>query len=276
MQTWSAPASQCCWTRARIAPSSPHATRESIKRLVPPPARSSSPTLATPVVDVIFELQIARQRLAGGAVRPGWVGLEHHPDLGAQQFAGAEDRARLRSVLRCGVIGMRAVGEFARQRHHPRPQRCDDGQRLLGRLGRLIGRVPHRLQVSAHRRDRLAVGMAPQTFDHRPMRDADAEQETATRLLGKGALTVCHRHRIACVDVGDPGRHDQPLGVREQPRGVHQRVAPAALGNPQRAVSACFDPLGKGHRLRRAHAVHPGPNAKLAEFHHYRSSANTG
>src|SRR5215813_3890065 len=43
MQTWSAPASQCCWIRARIAPLSPHATIASRKRSEPPPARSLSP-----------------------------------------------------------------------------------------------------------------------------------------------------------------------------------------------------------------------------------------
>src|SRR5215472_11383938 len=42
MQTWSAPASQCCWMRLRIASSSPHATMASRKRSEPPPERSSS------------------------------------------------------------------------------------------------------------------------------------------------------------------------------------------------------------------------------------------
>src|SRR5882724_3831310 len=103
------------------------------------------------------------------------------------------------------------------------------------------------------------------------MRDADAEQEPAARLLGKGALTISHGHRVARVDVGDPGRYDQPLGVGEQPGRMYERVSTAALGDPQRAISPFFDPLGESRRLRRTDAVHPDPNAELAEFH-FRSS----
>ena len=42
MQTWSAPASRCSWTRAAIVASSPHTTRASTRRSLPPSARSSS------------------------------------------------------------------------------------------------------------------------------------------------------------------------------------------------------------------------------------------
>jgi len=99
------------------------------------------------------------------------------------------------------------------------------------------------------------------------MRDADAEQKPAARLLGKRALTICHGHRIARVNIRDTCRHDQPFGVREQPRRMYERVSTAALGDPQRAISPFFDALGESCRLRRIHAVHPDPNAELAEFH---------
>src|SRR6266436_8151961 len=39
--------------------------------------------LPAPVVDVVFELHLARKRLASGAARSSSVGFEHHPDLGA-------------------------------------------------------------------------------------------------------------------------------------------------------------------------------------------------
>ena len=99
------------------------------------------------------------------------------------------------------------------------------------------------------------------------MRDTDAEQEPAARLLGKRALAVDHGHRIARVDVGDPRRHGQLLGVREQPGRMYQRVSTAALGDPQRAISPFFNPFDESCRLRGAHAIHSHPNAELAEFH---------
>ena len=35
--------------------------------------------------------------------------------------------------------------------------------------------------------------------------------------LGKRALTPCHRHRVARVNVCDSGRHNQPFSVAKQP-----------------------------------------------------------
>ena len=40
--------------------------------------------LATPTIDVVFKLQIARERLACGTARSRWVGLEQDPDFRAQ------------------------------------------------------------------------------------------------------------------------------------------------------------------------------------------------
>src|SRR5215469_18738774 len=46
--------------------------------------------LPPPAVDIILELQIARESLAGGSTRLRLIGLEQHPDLGAQQLARAK------------------------------------------------------------------------------------------------------------------------------------------------------------------------------------------
>src|SRR4051794_21896166 len=56
--------------------------------------------LAPPAVDVILELHITRKRLTRGTARRGRVGLQQDPDLRAQQLAGTEDGAGLRSMLR--------------------------------------------------------------------------------------------------------------------------------------------------------------------------------
>ena len=70
--------------------------------------------LTTPVVHIIFELKIARERLPSSTTRPRRVGFQHHPNLRAQQLAGAEDRAGLRGVLRSRIVGVGAIGELAR------------------------------------------------------------------------------------------------------------------------------------------------------------------
>src|SRR5260370_23799539 len=53
-----------------------------------------------PVVDVIVEPQVVGKRLAGEGTRLRRIAFEQHPDLGAQQFAAAEDMPRLGGVLR--------------------------------------------------------------------------------------------------------------------------------------------------------------------------------
>src|SRR6476646_8329210 len=55
---------------------------------------------AAPIVGVIVELHIGRQRLAGGGARFRRVGFQQHPDFRAEELAGAEDPARFGGVLR--------------------------------------------------------------------------------------------------------------------------------------------------------------------------------
>ena len=84
MQTWSAPASQCSWMRrwiALLAAPGDIGVDETVgaaaRHLVV--AESQAP----PVIDVIVELQIRRQRLAGRRAGFFGVGFEQYPDLGA-------------------------------------------------------------------------------------------------------------------------------------------------------------------------------------------------
>ena len=84
--------------------------------------------------------------------------------------------------------------------------------------------------------------MAAQPRDHRRVRDADPEQKPSAGLLGKGALAVRHRHRIARVDVRDARRDDQVPRIGEQPGRMHQHVATTAFRQPQRGISPAFDP----------------------------------
>ena len=224
-------------------------------------------TEPAPIVDVIVEPHVVGERLAAERAGLCRIGLQQHPHLGTQQLAGTEDAARLGGVLGRDVVGMRAVGMRRRQRQHSRPERGKDRQRRSRRLGRAIRRRPHRLEIAAHRRDRLAVDMAAHALDRRHVRDADPEQESPARLLGERALAVHHRHRVARIDVGDPRRDDQPRRVGEQPGRMDQHIAAAALGQPQRGIAPAFDALRKGGAFRRAQHIHRRPHAELAELH---------
>ena len=94
---------------------------------------------AAPVVGVVLELDIGRERGACGGARLGRIGLEQHHDLGTEELAGAQDAARLGGVLGRHAIGMRAIGHLCRQRQHLRPECREHGP------GRLRGwRAPDR------------------------------------------------------------------------------------------------------------------------------------
>ncbi len=48
---------------------------------------------------------------------------------------------------------------------------------------------------------------------------------------------------------------------------MDERVAAAALGQPQGAIAPGLDPFGEGRTRCRGHSIHTHPNAELAEFH---------
>jgi hypothetical protein len=162
---------------------------------------------------------------------------------------------------------VRARRPLRRQVEHPRTERCEHAlDRLLGLVSRVPGGV-HRVEIRAHRRHRLAVVMAAQALHHRPMRHPDAEQKSAVRLLIQATLAICHRHRVARIDIRDAGRHDQPPRIGEQPGRVRERVPPAALRDPQRGVTPFLDALGERRCRRRGHTVHRNPNSELSQLH---------
>ena len=144
---------------------------------------------------------------------------------------------------------MRAVRQLGRQRHHARPERGDDRQRLFRRLRREIRRrraSPRDRPASSRPACRRCGRAAPST--DRRMRHADPEQEPAAGLFGERALAVRHRHRVAGVDVGDARRDDQRFGVGEQPG----RNAPARCGRGFPAATARHSPsLRPAARMRR-------------------------
>ena len=65
------------------------------------------------------------------------------------------------------------------------------------------------------------IRMAAHAFDRRAVRHAHTKQKAAALLLGERALTAYHGHRVARVNVGNAGRHNQSFRVAQQPRGQH-------------------------------------------------------
>ena len=222
---------------------------------------------AAPVVGVVLERDVGRERRPRCGARLPGIGLQQHHHLGAEQLARAQDAARLRRMLRRHAIGMRAVGHLGGQRQHLGAQRGEHRARLLRGHRRLVGRLAHGLEVGAHGRDRLAVGMAAHGRHHRLVGDSQPEEEPIARLLVETPLGIRHRHGVAGIDVGDARGDDETRGAREQPRRIDQHIAAAALGRPKRLVAALLEALREGQRLGRRKAVQSRPNAELAEVH---------
>src|SRR5260370_22777749 len=65
-----------------------------------------------------------------------------------------------------------------------------------------------------------------------------------------------------------PGATISCFVLASSQEGMHQHIAAAALGQPQRGIAPSLDALGKGGAVRRAQHIHRRPHAELSEFHH--------
>ena len=114
------------------------------------------------------------------------VRLEHDGLLGREQRPVAERRARAGGVLDRHEVGMRAGRAVARELEHAGPRAA----RTRGAPARGVARV-ERVEVLAHRRERLAVVVAAALHGRR-VADADAQHEAARvgLLEGGGACAI--------------------------------------------------------------------------------------
>ncbi len=242
MQTWSAPASRCCWTRPRIALLvAPRDQR--VDELVAAAAGEIVFAEAQPpeVVGVVGQRQVPREGLAAEPAGLAGVLLEKDELLGRKQLSGPQDRAGPKRVLHRHEIRMCTVGNRRRELQHRRSESAEQTRERhrRSRAG-VLGHV-HRLEIRTHGRDGPPVRVTTRG-DLRRVANAHPEHEAARIRLCDGVGARDHRHRIAHPDVRDPAGDHDPLRGRQQEGPVAERLlAVVRLAVPESPVPELLD-----------------------------------
>ena len=176
-------------------------------------------------------------------------------------------------MLRRREVRVRAARPRGGELEHLRPECGEHARRGLGRLDAAEDGLVHRVQVGAHRPERLRVLVAA-AGDARRVADADPEQEAPRIGVRERPGSVRGRHRVARVDVGDARGDHGPLREREERRGLREALLrPDALAEPDRRVAELLELGSERARLRRApQAERSEPHADPSELHQLVSS----
>ena len=150
---------------------------------------------------------------------------------------------------------------------HGGSQRGEHHRRVVFRCHRLVEGSIHRFQILPHGGDGLAVRVTAQSGDEMRVRDAEAEDESASGQLRHRLADGVHGHRVARVDVGDPGGENELLRSRREVAEKRERIAADGLRNPQRRVAERLDPAGERRRFGRRVRVEEGPYSQASELH---------
>ena len=202
-------------------------------------------------------LDLARDRTDGA--HPYFVPVEH--------TAQARERLGAGKLLAPEQAVILTDDESRGEVEHLRPERGEHDRHPVRRLGAVVERRIHRVQVFAHGRERRAVRLAAK-LDRMPVTAAEAEQEAARERLPERVGACPRRRGIAGVDVRDSGGDDEVLRPAEGERGGGEVLPRERLADPDRGVA---EPLDLGQRLaellggpvRHARAPHADPAEPL-------------
>ena len=132
---------------------------------------------AFPVVSVVGEIRVDSELLPGDLVGDLSVGGEHTLLLHTQERIGAHHFASDGGVFGGGPVGVGPGRLFRGECQHLGAERRQHREGLLGRSRGQVERRVHRLDVGAHRAERLVVGEVAEPLDHWCMRHPEPEQE---------------------------------------------------------------------------------------------------
>src|SRR5882762_10352798 len=203
-----------------------------------------------PVVLVVRQLDVGRERLAHDGGGGGAIGVDARGNHVADEELRIAPRAlrqvaqRLRHVRACGVGPHRALGDLARERDHPAPQRGQRERRQRADLRRIALHLGREL---AHVVQRPA-GLDAETAMSRPVAHADTEAEAAARQLVDDRRRLRPLERVTRVDVGDAGAE------RDLMRDEGQRLAERHAVAGARTVDA-----GEAFRLEALREIERRP-----------------
>ena len=159
------------------------------------------------VLHVVLGSEVPLDLGAGLGARHLGVGFEYDLVLHHQQRIGAHDLACTTRVIDGHEVGVRTERALGGKTQHRRPQSGQndvDWRLVLAERHRVAGLL-HRVEVGAHRRDRLLVDVAA-GGNQRAVADAEAEDEAIIGGVGECARSLDRGTGITRPDAGDPGR----------------------------------------------------------------------